>query len=54
MRRLIAHRLKREQKVLDAFNKKNPATLDELLPLAYDDVAAETPAASPGVRCMRI
>jgi len=41
VRRLIAHRLKREQKVLDAFNKKNPATLDELLPLAYDDVAAK-------------
>jgi glyoxylase-like metal-dependent hydrolase (beta-lactamase superfamily II) len=39
VRRLIAHRLKREQKVLDAFNKKNPATLDELLPLVYDDVA---------------
>jgi len=38
IRRLIAHRLKREQKVLDAFAKKNPATLDELLPLAYDDV----------------
>lgn len=41
VRRLIAHRLKREQKVLDAFNKKNPATLDELLPFAYDDVAAK-------------
>lgn len=39
VRRLIAHRLKREQKVLDAFGKKNPATLDELLPLVYDDVA---------------
>ncbi len=38
VRRLIAHRLKREQKVLDAFSKKNPATLDELLPLVYDDV----------------
>jgi glyoxylase-like metal-dependent hydrolase (beta-lactamase superfamily II) len=38
IRRLIAHRLKREQKVLDALAKKNPATLDELLPLAYDDV----------------
>jgi glyoxylase-like metal-dependent hydrolase (beta-lactamase superfamily II) len=41
VRRLIAHRLKREQKVLDAFNHQNPATLDELLPLAYDDVAAK-------------
>jgi glyoxylase-like metal-dependent hydrolase (beta-lactamase superfamily II) len=38
VRRLIAHRLKREQKVLDAFGKRNPATLDELLPLVYDDV----------------
>lgn len=38
VRRLIAHRLKREQKVLDAFGPKNPATLDELLPLVYDDV----------------
>ena len=37
-RRLIAHRLKREQKVLDAFAAKNPATLDDLLPLVYDDV----------------
>jgi glyoxylase-like metal-dependent hydrolase (beta-lactamase superfamily II) len=36
---VIAHRLKREQKVLDAFNRKNPATLDELLPLVYDDVS---------------
>lgn len=38
VRRLIAHRLKREQKVLAAFEKKNPATLDDLLPLVYDDV----------------
>jgi glyoxylase-like metal-dependent hydrolase (beta-lactamase superfamily II) len=38
-RKLIAHRLKREQKVVAAFGKKNPATLDELLPLAYDDVS---------------
>ena len=38
VRRLIAHRLKREQKVLAAFGKKNPATLDDLLPLVYDDV----------------
>lgn len=41
IRRLIAHRLKREQKVLDALAQKNPATLDELLPLAYDDVPAK-------------
>lgn len=38
VRRLIAHRMKRERKVLDAFGKKNPATLDELLPFVYDDV----------------
>lgn len=37
-RRLIAHRLKREQKVVDAFAKKNPATLDELVSIVYDDV----------------
>jgi glyoxylase-like metal-dependent hydrolase (beta-lactamase superfamily II) len=38
VRRLIAHRLKRERKVIDAFGKKNPATLDDLLPFVYDDV----------------
>jgi glyoxylase-like metal-dependent hydrolase (beta-lactamase superfamily II) len=38
VRRLIAHRMKREQKVIDAFARRDPATLDELLPLAYDDV----------------
>ncbi|MBI4191003.1 MAG: MBL fold metallo-hydrolase [Betaproteobacteria bacterium] len=36
-RRLIAHRLGREQKVLDAFAVNNPATLDELLPVVYAD-----------------
>ena len=39
-RRLIAHRLKREQKVIDAFARKNPATLDELLPIVYSDTPA--------------
>ena len=39
VRKLVAHRLKRERKVVDAFAKKNPATLDELLPLVYDDVS---------------
>ncbi|HYH42234.1 MAG TPA: MBL fold metallo-hydrolase [Burkholderiales bacterium] len=39
VRRLVAHRLKREQKVADALARKNPATLDELVPLAYDDVS---------------
>jgi glyoxylase-like metal-dependent hydrolase (beta-lactamase superfamily II) len=37
--RLITHRLKREEKVLDAFARKNPATLDELLPVVYSDTA---------------
>jgi len=39
VRRLMAHRMKREQKVLDAFQHGNPATLDALLPLVYDDVS---------------
>jgi glyoxylase-like metal-dependent hydrolase (beta-lactamase superfamily II) len=39
-RRLIAHRLKREQKVIDAFGANNPATLDELLPIVYADTSA--------------
>jgi glyoxylase-like metal-dependent hydrolase (beta-lactamase superfamily II) len=38
-RRLIAHRLGREKKVVDALARKNPATLDELVPYAYDDVS---------------
>ncbi len=38
VRRLVSHRLKREKKVVDAFSRKNPATIDELLPLVYDDV----------------
>jgi glyoxylase-like metal-dependent hydrolase (beta-lactamase superfamily II) len=36
-RRLIAHRMKREQKVIEAFAQVNPATLDELLPIVYSD-----------------
>ena len=36
-RKLIAHRLRREQKVVDAFAAKNPATLDELVPVVYAD-----------------
>jgi glyoxylase-like metal-dependent hydrolase (beta-lactamase superfamily II) len=39
VRKLIAHRLKREQKVFDALKRKSPGTLDELVPLAYDDVS---------------
>jgi glyoxylase-like metal-dependent hydrolase (beta-lactamase superfamily II) len=38
VRRLIAHRLKREEKVFRAFERKNPATLDELVAIVYDDV----------------
>jgi glyoxylase-like metal-dependent hydrolase (beta-lactamase superfamily II) len=38
-RRLIAHRLGREKKVADALARRNPATLDELVPYAYDDVS---------------
>jgi glyoxylase-like metal-dependent hydrolase (beta-lactamase superfamily II) len=38
-RRLIAHRLAREQKVIDAFAVNNPATLDELVPVVYADVS---------------
>jgi glyoxylase-like metal-dependent hydrolase (beta-lactamase superfamily II) len=37
-RRLIAHRLKREQKVVDALARVS-GTLDELVPYAYDDVS---------------
>lgn len=39
VRRLVAHRLKREQKVINAFRSRNPATMDDLLPLVYDDVS---------------
>ena len=38
-RRLIAHRLKREQKVAAALAQRGPATVEELVPLAYDDVS---------------
>ena len=36
---MIAHRLKREQKVVAAFDAQNPATLDELVPIVYADTA---------------
>ena len=39
MRRLIAHRLKREAKVAAALARKHPASIGDLVPLAYDDVA---------------
>jgi glyoxylase-like metal-dependent hydrolase (beta-lactamase superfamily II) len=38
MRRVIAHRLKREAKVVAALAARGSATLDELLPEVYDDV----------------
>ena len=39
--KIIAHRLKREQKVVDALTKApaKTATLDELVPVVYDDVS---------------
>lgn len=39
VRKIIAHRLRRERKVIDAFSRRNPATLEELVPLVYDDVS---------------
>ena len=38
--RLIAHRLAREEKVVNALVKIGPASLEELLPIVYDDVPA--------------
>jgi glyoxylase-like metal-dependent hydrolase (beta-lactamase superfamily II) len=35
---LIAHRLKREAKVLAAVREHGPATMEQLLPIVYDDV----------------
>jgi glyoxylase-like metal-dependent hydrolase (beta-lactamase superfamily II)/8-oxo-dGTP pyrophosphatase MutT (NUDIX family) len=40
LQRLIAHRLGREQKVLRALAQLGQASLDELLPVVYDDVPA--------------
>jgi glyoxylase-like metal-dependent hydrolase (beta-lactamase superfamily II) len=39
IRHLIAHRLKREQKVIDALAAVGPCPLSALLPVVYDDVA---------------
>jgi len=39
VRKLIRHRLGREQKVLTALNKQRRGNLDALVPLAYDDVS---------------
>ena len=38
---LRAHRLAREEKVLRSLQRLDGATLDELTPVVYDDVAAE-------------
>jgi glyoxylase-like metal-dependent hydrolase (beta-lactamase superfamily II) len=38
---VIAHRLRREAKVLEAVRRRGPATLEALLPTVYDDVAPE-------------
>ena len=38
LRRLIAHRLAREEKAVNALVKIGPASIEELLPLVYDDV----------------
>jgi hypothetical protein len=38
IRRVIAHRMKREAKVVAALSRRNSATLDDLLPEVYDDV----------------
>ena len=40
VRRLLAHRRAREQKVLGALARRGPASLEDLLPLVYDDVPA--------------
>ncbi|WP_087723442.1 MBL fold metallo-hydrolase [Pandoraea sp. PE-S2T-3] len=38
--RLVAHRLQREARVLDALRKHGPATIEALTPIVYDDVPA--------------
>jgi len=40
LRRLIAHRLAREKKVVAAIGKLRAASVEELLPIVYDDVPA--------------
>lgn len=39
VKKIIAHRLKREQKVVDALAKAQTASIDELVPVVYDDVS---------------
>ena len=38
LRRLVQHRLKREAKVRDAIGRLGAPTVEEMLPLVYDDV----------------
>ena len=40
LRRLIAHRMAREAKVVSNLKKHGPASVEDLLPLVYDDVPA--------------
>lgn len=40
LRRLIAHRMAREAKVVSSLKKHGPASVADLLPLVYDDVPA--------------
>jgi glyoxylase-like metal-dependent hydrolase (beta-lactamase superfamily II)/8-oxo-dGTP pyrophosphatase MutT (NUDIX family) len=39
--RLLAHRLRREHKVVKALDKLGSATIDELVPVVYDDVPVQ-------------
>jgi glyoxylase-like metal-dependent hydrolase (beta-lactamase superfamily II)/8-oxo-dGTP pyrophosphatase MutT (NUDIX family) len=39
--RLLAHRLQRERKIMEALDKLGSATLEELLPYVYDDVPVQ-------------
>jgi glyoxylase-like metal-dependent hydrolase (beta-lactamase superfamily II) len=40
LRRLIAHRLARERKVIQGLERLREASIEELLPVVYDDVPA--------------
>ena len=39
VQKLIAHRLKREQKVVDALQAMQPASIEQLVVMVYDDVS---------------
>jgi glyoxylase-like metal-dependent hydrolase (beta-lactamase superfamily II)/8-oxo-dGTP pyrophosphatase MutT (NUDIX family) len=39
--RLLAHRLRREHKLIKALNKLGSATIEELVPVVYDDVSVK-------------